>query len=185
MYFSGSAEPEAWPHKEINMGLDLQGGMHLVLEVESDKAVENTVDRKIYEIRKSLRQKQIKPRSIKRIDGTAILSLKLSGKETTDKFKSILKEDFQDMHIVSQSDGVDVTEFRLALLDDEAERIKKFATDQALETIRNRIDDFGVSEPDIRKQGENRILIQLPGITDTKNAKTFAQIFDLRHRQNL
>jgi len=59
----------------------------------------------------------------------------------------------------------------LDLPDEETDRIKTLAVDQALETIRNRIDQFGVSEPDIRQQGTNRILIQLPGVTDTQRAK--------------
>ena len=59
----------------------------------------------------------------------------------------------------------------LDLPEQEVDRIKELAAAQALETIRNRIDQFGVAEPDIRRQGDRRILIQLPGIKDTERAK--------------
>jgi preprotein translocase subunit SecD len=67
-----------------------------------------------------------------------------------------------------ENDSLTVT---LDLPDQETDRIKELAVGQALETIRNRIDQFGVSEPDIRRQGERRLLIQLPGIKDTERAK--------------
>ena len=171
MYTKGTTEPELWPHKKINLGLDLQGGMHLVLEVQVEKAVEIALDRMVGEIRINLRKKQIKNKGATKREKFSVIDVKIMGTENAEKFQEILNKDFQELEIQSKTDLDGVITFSLAILKDEAEQIRKLASDQALETIRNRIDEFGVSEPDIRKQGENRILIQLPGITDTKNAK--------------
>ncbi|MBU1169886.1 MAG: protein translocase subunit SecD [Proteobacteria bacterium] len=171
MYSKGTREPELWPNKKINLGLDLQGGMHLVLEVQTEKAVENAMDAKLFDLKKALRGKQIIPKMVKRIENSSDILVSIPTPESQDMVSTILKADFQDVEITSQKDLAGTTDYILSMIPDEVERIKKSASDQALETIRNRIDEFGVSEPDIRKQGDNRILIQLPGIKDTKNAK--------------
>lgn len=171
MYVNGTEEPEVWPRKKINLGLDLQGGMHLVLDVQTEKAVHNTLDRRVYDIRKFLRTKQIKNKGIKRLDKKSTLQVKLLEADGATTFEDVLKKDFQDLEILSKTADGTIIDYSIGMIQEEADRIKKFAVDQALETIRNRIDEFGVSEPDIRKQGETRILIQLPGVTDTKNAK--------------
>jgi len=169
IYVLPTINPSLWPHKKINLGLDLQGGMHLALEVETDKAVESTIERIIQEIRGFLRKDHIRYTTLNRIEGNRIL-IKLEGQKNIDEFEKILDTEFKNLRILSRSMGGDVLTMQIDLPDKETERIKKLATDQALETIRNRIDQFGVSEPDIRRQGENRILVQLPGIKDTKRA---------------
>ncbi|BCS96137.1 protein translocase subunit SecD [Desulfoluna limicola] len=171
MYLKGTNEPDMWPHKKINLGLDLQGGMHLVLEVQTEKAVENAMSLKISDIRQALRKIAMKNRGVALVDQSSKLNVKLLSPDDLPEFKGIIADDFPDLEIASTSESGGVTLVTLAMKTAEAERVKKFAADQALETIRNRIDEFGVSEPDIRKQGENRIQIQLPGITDTKSAK--------------
>ena len=170
IYVLPTIEPSFWPHKKINLGLDLQGGMHLALEVDTDKAVEGTIERINQEIRSSLKKEHIRYVSLNRIEGNRI-SIKLRGQKNIDGFEKILDKDFINLRILSRSMDGDVLIMQINLPDGEADRIKKMATDQALETIRNRIDQFGVSEPDIRRQGEKRILVQLPGIKDTKRAK--------------
>ncbi|MCP4722870.1 MAG: protein translocase subunit SecD, partial [Desulfobacteraceae bacterium] len=159
-----------WPHKKINMGLDLQGGMHLVLEVQNEKAVEAELERTVHEIKKQLRDEGIKHLGISRQNDNTIQA-KLSGEENKKGFEKIISEEFANLVIPSPATLADGFSFTLSLPDSEMETIKKMATEQALETIRNRIDEFGVSEPDIRMQGDNRILLQLPGISDPDRAK--------------
>jgi len=170
IYTLPTIKPAMWPHKKINLGLDLQGGMHLVLEVETEKAVESTIDRITHELRGVLRKNQIRYLSIDRVDGVKIF-LRMQGKENVEKFENLLNKEFKELRIISKSTDDEVLTIVMDLPDTETKHIKKLATAQALETIRNRIDQFGVSEPDIRLQGENRILIQLPGIKDTQRAK--------------
>lgn len=159
-----------WPHKKIAMGLDLQGGMHLVLEVQNEKAVEAEMERTVHEMKKELRDEGIKHLGISRQKDNTIQA-KLSGEENKKGFEKIISEEFANLVIPSPSIETDGFSFTLSLPDAEMASIKKMATEQALETIRNRIDEFGVSEPDIRMQGDNRILLQLPGISDPDRAK--------------
>ncbi len=159
-----------WPHKKINRGLDLQGGMHLMLEVQNTKAVEAEVERTIQEIKKQLRKEGIKHRGINRLKDNSILATI----EQTDKksFETVLTDTFENLIISTPKKKDSLVSFKVALPEKEVEGIKKMATEQALETIRNRIDEFGVTEPDIRVQGGNRILLQLPGIKEPERAKS-------------
>ncbi len=170
IYILPSIKPTWWPHKKINLGLDLQGGMHLVLEVDTEKALESTIERIRLEIRNLLKKERIRFLSIERVNGAKI-SVRLQGKDNIDGFEQILNKEFKDLRLVSRSTVHGVLSIVMDLPEEETDNVKKLATRQALETIRNRIDQFGVSEPDIRLQGEKRILIQLPGIKDTQRAK--------------
>jgi preprotein translocase subunit SecD len=170
IYILPTLRPGLWPHKKINLGLDLQGGMHLVLEVETDKAVDGTLERSYQEMRDLVRRSQVQNITLERAAGGKI-SVQVQGKENIDKFKAVLDQDFRDLRIGNRQETAESYSAMLDLSDKDAAQITKLAADQALETIRNRIDQFGVSEPDIRRQGQDRILIQLPGITDTQRAK--------------
>jgi len=170
VYILPTFQPALWPYKKINLGLDLQGGMHLVLEVDTIKAVESTVERIAQELRTQLREARIRTTALDRIGGTKI-SVKISGQENIEKFLKLLDKDFKDLRILSKTAQDDVLDIVMDLPEKESDGIQRLASEQALETIRNRIDQFGVNEPDIRNQGENRILIQLPGIKDAQRAK--------------
>ena len=168
-YILPTIQPGWWPHKKINLGLDLQGGMHLVLEVDTEKAVESTLERMSQELRRDLKKEGIRHTGIKLRKGAGI-ALRLPD-ESVDKFENFITKEYRDLRIASGSEENGIKTVVVNIPPDEALHIKKMATEQALETIRNRIDQFGVSEPDIRIQGEKRILIQLPGIKNTQRAK--------------
>ncbi|MBF0469526.1 MAG: protein translocase subunit SecD, partial [Desulfamplus sp.] len=170
VYLLPTLNTQIWPHKKINLGLDLQGGMHLVLEVQTQKAVETTLERTIDEIKQELRKKDIKYLGISSGDKNTI-AIELQGEESLNGLNTTVTESFNDFEVSSTSTEGDKHRIVLALPEEESMSIQKMATEQALETIRNRIDEFGVSEPDIRIQGEDRIQIQLPGVKDTKRAK--------------
>jgi preprotein translocase subunit SecD len=170
IYVIPTFQPGIWPHKKINLGLDLQGGMHLVLEVDADKAVENTIARIGQEMRGLMKKERIRNLGVERVDNVK-LAVKIPEADNIRRFEELLDAEFPDLRIADRSERETLLEITLDLPDKETEHIRKMAVDQALETIRNRIDQFGVSEPDIRIQGERRILIQLPGIKDTQRAK--------------
>jgi preprotein translocase subunit SecD len=159
----------AWPHKVINLGLDLQGGMHLVLEVQTQEAVVSTMDRYSDDLKEGLRREHIRSKDQDLINGDT-LTVTIIGSEALDKFKKWAGEEMSELVPDYDTQGENtVCTFTLPESDQKA--IMDSSRDQALETIRNRIDKLGVSEPDIRKQGEKRILVQLPGVTDTQRAK--------------
>ena len=163
-------KPSFWPHKQVNLGLDLKGGMHLVLEVETEKAVEGTVERIRNEMRSLLRKERIRHHGITDAGQTA-LSVTILDPDEIEGIRDILDQEYADVEIQSSSPVEDGLRVKMGLTDEWVREIKKQATEQALETIRNRIDQFGVSEPDIRIQGQRRILVQLPGIDDPQRAK--------------
>ena len=151
------------PHKGITLGLDLQGGMHLVLEVDVGKAVENTVERLGEDLGDRLKEQQIAA-SVTR-EGTT-LAVALDDVKDREKVSTLVTEHFG---MLSNTDFRDQT-LVLSLRSGEAERLQKAAVSQALETIRNRVDQFGVTEPLIQLQGERQILIQLPGEKNPQRA---------------
>lgn len=143
--------------------------MHLVLEVQNIKAVEAELERTGDEIKKELRQNNVLHQGVTRQGNTLVATL--PDQEARVSFEKIVSKEFSNLKVSAANTHDNVIGFQLRLSEDEEETIRKMATDQALETIRNRIDEFGVSEPDIRIQGENRILLQLPGIQDPDRAK--------------
>ncbi len=158
------------PADKIHLGLDLQGGMHLILEAEADKAVESYVERIKNNLKDDLRDRGIPAGKVEREKGDQIV-LEVSGEKG--KWEKLLSERYSAMHELSASEiGGGIWRIILVLDSKQADQIKKSAIDQALETIRNRIDQFGVSEPEITLQGTDRILIQLPGIKDPERAKS-------------
>lgn len=159
-----------WPHKKINLGLDLQGGMHLVLEVQSEDAVKAELDRTISQLKLDLKNEKIQHMGIDKAPDYEIVA-KISGADNRSAVEKLLSKDYAGLEIPSVKNIDGGISFTLRLPDKETDSIKKMATEQALETIRNRIDEFGVSEPDIRIQSGNRILLQLPGIRDPERAK--------------
>jgi preprotein translocase subunit SecD len=154
-----SSLPEWLQKYGIVLGLDLQGGVHLVYEVDGDKAVEITAERLASSIGNTLKEEGIEA-DVKQ-DG-----LRIVVSSTNEKAYDTVASDFRILTEDSRMDGV-VT---YALEGAEIDRIKALAIDQALETIRNRVDQFGVAEPTIHRQAENEIVIQLPGVKDTKRA---------------
>ena len=145
------------PDGAISLGLDLRGGMSVTLQVMEEKAISGTLT----EIVAGLSEKGVHAQ----VQGTSITA----SFDTPAKKKEILD------YLASRAPFMKKTQetpgtLTLSLSDAEAARIRKHAMTQAIEVIRNRIDQFGVSEPVIEQQGRDRILIQLPGVTDPERA---------------
>jgi preprotein translocase subunit SecD len=169
----GKDLPQWWsgilPQEKIRLGLDLQGGVHLILEVESMKAVESTLERVVEEVRRDLREDKVRYVDLKR-QGTDRIDLTLMREEDGKILQDIAERNYQDFDLALLSVEAGQPKYQLVLKPRAKTHMMKMAAEQALETIRNRIDQFGVTEPDIRPQEDQRILIQLPGIKDPKRA---------------
>jgi len=152
-----------FPDKGITLGLDLRGGMHLILEVEGEKAVENSIERNMASLKETLKDEEITITSIQREGKEITLSFDSGDKE---KITELLDDKYASLITTREEGGEKVLTFRKS----EEKRILDMATLQALETIRNRIDEFGVTEPLIQQQGANQILIQLPGVKEPERA---------------
>ena len=166
-----SALPNWWPSflpsHQIRLGLDLRGGTYLLLTVDLEKAVENSLDQYAEEFRRALSEAESGPVNIRREGNTLRFSTTSESDRT--KIQDILADQFPilEPRIGSGSSGDIVCD----LDSRQIEALQQYAVDQSLETIRNRIDQFGVAEPVIQRQGDRDILVQLPGIQDPERAK--------------
>lgn len=155
------------PNKGITLGLDLQGGIHMVMEVDEDRAVEIAVDRSVVSIQDMLVDKKIPVESVKRTESTRI-TMQFQNAELKEQIQKLI----EDFPAFTETDSAgSANSLVWDLRESEAKRIKDSAINQALETIRNRIDQFGVAEPLVQRQGLKQIVVQLPGVKDPKRAK--------------
>jgi preprotein translocase subunit SecD len=157
-------------HRGLSLGLDLQGGIHLVLEVEEERAVEIAVDRSRKAMDDLLKDKGLPVESARR-EGSHTIIMTLSKEAESEDVRKLLDEAFPNYELQGPSE----TRLVYELHSTEVERIKTSAINQALETLRNRIDEFGVAEPLIQRMGSNQIAIQLPGVKDPQRAKDLIQ----------
>lgn len=166
----GNAMKAILPDSHINLGLDLKGGIHLTLGVDVAKAVSNSLAITGQDLRRIAQDDKIvilRPRVI----GGEALEFILPRAENENRLKEILARNFPQLEVGDPVAGeAGQLRYTARFTGAEVERLENMALDQALRTIRNRIDQFGVAEPDIRKQADNRIQVQLPGISDPRRA---------------
>ncbi len=154
---------------KIHLGLDLQGGMHLVLEVETGKAVENAADTLAEDIKDTLRTKKIWFTQVART-GKWNIEAVLPSNAQLNGFDAAIRNGFPMLTSTSEKTSAGGTKIVLAMSPQEVGKLRTRAVQQAIETIRNRIDQFGVREPDIRLAGTDQIIVELPGIKDPQQA---------------
>ncbi|MDH5561577.1 MAG: protein translocase subunit SecD [Deltaproteobacteria bacterium] len=150
----------------VNLGLDLQGGMYQDIGVKTDEVIQVILDDLAVEIENYLIEDNINYESVSRISDTEVQVVYEADEEfplTGDKYDRLLNRYYD---VIPMGNG-----YMITILAEEASLIKKRALEQALETIRNRIDLLGVKEPTIQQQGENSIIIQLPGLKDPEKAR--------------
>ncbi len=152
----------------LRLGLDLQGGMHLVLKVDLDKAIENSLDFSAQDLKDALADKKVSVvRTASSDPHKAIFTL--PNTSALDTVKEVISGDFPDLDTTIEAEIGSFPKIILTLNNDRIDFINIHAVDQSLEIIRNRIDQFGVAEPVIIKQGTDEIVVQLPGV-DPKRA---------------
>ncbi len=159
------------PIEEIKLGLDLQGGMHLVLEVDVNEAVNAQVERNSQELRRKMRDAKIRAQR-PQADKNGGISVVLLSDKDLGKFEDLAQREFDYYNKESeQAMPGGKLKVTLRMTPEWTAEIGKLASEQALEKIRNRVDDLGVAEPDILPQPGGRILLQLPGLSDPDRAK--------------
>jgi preprotein translocase subunit SecD len=169
------ALPDWWtstlPTPKIQLGLDLQGGTHLLLEVKLEEAVKNQLRRIADEVKQEMKQNKIDLKSVTVDPSGAVLVTLASAAERT-AFLDLAGKLFSDMVIgLAPNSGDAGPTYRMTYRPMELDQVRRNAMEQALETIRNRIDQLGVRETTIVQEGNDEILVQLPGIQDPERAK--------------
>jgi len=147
IYILPSWKPALWPHKQINLGLDLQGGMHLLLEVDTEKAIESHVERISQEMRELLKKKRIRHVAIERVEGLKI-SAEVKKEESIEKFRALLDDEFRDLRELSNKKAGGIQTIMLDIPDSDRDQIenwrltrplKQFATGLINSVCPNRI----------------------------------------------
>lgn len=152
----------------MKLGLDLSGGVHFLLEVDMDKALD--VRRKVYEgeIKTLLRKERVRYRSMPEQGGR--IQLGFADTESLEKAQGLIRKDFTDFELSTVTRGGQQV-LQLALTQAKISEIREYSIRQNLTTVRNRVNELGVAEPLVQRQGANRIVVELPGVQDTAEAK--------------
>jgi preprotein translocase subunit SecD len=152
--------------KAMYLGLDLRGGVHFLMEVDMDAAVKQAEERYNDDVRQAFRAAKIRYQSVSK-EGARI-KVKLNSADDRAAAVNVLARDFPGLDI---KDTEAQDEILLTMAEKEIREIKKNAVGQNITTLRNRVNELGVAEPVIQQQGDNRIVVQLPGVQDTARAK--------------
>ena len=152
----------------VKLGLDLRGGVHFLMEVDMAKAMDNKLKNDLNNIRDGLREQKVRYKQAF-LEGEQI-RLSFTTEERVSQARSLLQKDFRD-YLVQEEQADNVTTLLLTLSEKAVQEIKDYAISQNLTSLRNRVNELGVAEPVVQRQGADRIVIQLPGIQDTANAK--------------
>ncbi len=159
--------PGWMPNTSMRLGLDLQGGVHMVLGVDLDKVVVNQLTAYGRDLEKTLDGKNVKGAKFKVNEARLELEGTFASKADVQTADNFVSSEYTVLQAVGATDNVGV--FRMAPTQEEYVRAR--AIDQSIETIRNRIDEFGVAEPIISRKGDNQVLVQFPGAKEPERLK--------------
>ncbi len=152
----------------MKLGLDLSGGVHFLLEVDMDKAIETRLNVYEGEVKSLLRKERVRYRSLPQ--AADAVQLGFTDEATLSAAQSLIRKNFNDFELTtSERNGQQV--LRLAITEAKLAEIREYSIKQNLTTVRNRVNELGVSEPLVQRQGANRIVVELPGVQDTAEAK--------------
>ncbi len=149
------------------LGLDLRGGVHFLMEVDMNAAIDKALQRYSSDLRTVLRKEKVRYTSIRAKNGR--IRVKFRNAEDLERGTDLIHDAYRDLQLQPSSDGDFV--LTATLSDAEQRDIRKFALQQNITTLRNRVNELGVAEPVIQQQGIKRIVVQLPGVQDTAAAK--------------
>lgn len=160
----------AWLPKPLTLGLDLRGGGQLVYQVEAKEAVKSNLQSLAQSIRADLRSEKLAVTKAVALDYSK-LEITLLSDRLLEKAKNRISEQFKSLTFDSQQVEAGRAVLRYSISAMEAAEIEKQAVSQAAETLRNRIDQFGVTEPLIQRVGIDRVMLQMPGVSDLESIK--------------
>ncbi|MDV2079296.1 protein translocase subunit SecD [Marinobacter xestospongiae] len=153
----------------MKLGLDLRGGVHFLLEVDMDSALQQRMEAFSGQIKRELREERIRYRGGDVLGGRQI-AMTFRDEADRDEAFSLIRQQHTQFLLEERRNG-DQFELVLTLSDAEVKQIQDYALEQNLTTIRNRVNELGVAEPLVQRQGTERIIVELPGVQDTAQAK--------------
>ncbi|MBT6932910.1 MAG: protein translocase subunit SecD [Proteobacteria bacterium] len=151
------------------LGLDLRGGVHFLLDVDMESAQRRAEDRYIADLRSTLREAKIRYRDVGRnVSGDLFISLRDAS--NNEDARAVIEKELPGL-LLRDGQDIEGTDIKLSLAQSEIDALSEFALEQNMTALRNRIDELGVAEPVVQRQGDRRIVVQLPGVQDTARAK--------------
>ena len=151
------------------LGLDLRGGVHFLLEVDMASAQRRAEDRYVADLRSTLREAKIRYRGIAR-DTSGGITVTLRSTESAEDALKTIRDELPAL-VMTEGAGGSENVLTMSLAQSEIDQLSKFALEQNITALRNRVDELGVAEPVVQRQGDRRIVVQLPGVQDTARAK--------------
>lgn len=158
---------------KMSLGLDLQGGVHFLMEVDMDAALQRRMENNVSTIRQLLRSERIRSRSLS-LDNPNLIVARFDNAEARSETRALIRENFADLQNVTREQGGSFI-LELSLSDADILQLQRDTIAANKTTILNRVDSLGVSEPVVQQQGSNRIVVELPGVQDTAQAKRILQ----------
>ena len=150
------------------LGLDLRGGVHFLMEVDMESAIEKSLDRAAGELRSFMREEKIRYRAVQSSPNN--ISIRFSSEAARDAARVSLENEYRNFEFNDSSD--DRSWFvNLSYNETTMQEERRSAIEQNISTLKNRVNELGVAEPVIQRQGDNRVVVQLPGVQDTVRAK--------------
>ncbi|MFP4062829.1 MAG: protein translocase subunit SecD [Halochromatium sp.] len=159
---------EALGLQPMFLGLDLRGGIHVLIDVDMDAAVTQALERFTGDIRTLLRNERVRYLTVGHEDGQ--IEVRFREASARDEAATLIRREFRDLEVTTGSQGGDFYVYG-SLPPAKQEEVKRFALEQNITTLRNRVNALGVAEPIIQRQGERRIIVQLPGAQDPARLK--------------
>ncbi|KAA8726233.1 MAG: protein translocase subunit SecD [Ewingella americana] len=150
----------------MKLGLDLRGGVHFLMEVDMDTALSKLQEQTMDSMRSDLREKNIPYATVRKLDNYGV-EVRFRDAATRDSAVSYLSPRHRDLVITASGDNA----ARVVMTDDRLSEAREYAVQQNINILRNRVNQLGVAEPLVQRQGSDRIVVELPGIQDTARAK--------------
>ncbi|GAA5315520.1 MAG: protein translocase subunit SecD [Candidatus Pelagadaptatus aseana] len=153
----------------MKLGLDLAGGVHFLLEVDTEGAIAKRMEGTLRDVKSKLRKAKLRYRSVT-LDDNSVVRAVFNSAEARDSANAELRKEYPDMLRESVDQGEDFI-VTLAMSEQAIKDVENYAVSQNITTLRNRVNELGVSEPLVQRQGRNRVVVELPGVQDTAEAK--------------
>lgn len=158
---------------KMNLGLDLQGGVHFLMEVDMDTALRRRMENTLTNIRRDLRDERIRSRALE-LDDNHTLLIRFDDADSRDQARSVIRSNFSDLVTQTRQSGGQYL-LEVSMTAEDLTQMERDTISANQTSIRNRVDALGVAEPIVQQQGPSRIVVELPGVQDTAQAKRVLQ----------
>ncbi len=154
----------------LKLGLDLRGGVHFLMEVDMGEALNKSYTQMVEDFKADLREEKIRYRTIKRDVAKEAVRIELRKEEDVDTARRFIEKRYQG-YSVNEDSSTNEFDLLVKMTPDKIKETRNYAVEQNITIIRNRVNELGVAEPLVQRQGQDRIVVQLPGVQDTARAK--------------